>query len=251
MQAHERDIGEGLTEAEVMQLGEDVGIPSDYLQQALVEERTRANVPVERGFGVWLAGPLTASASRAVPGDVVGVEEALQHWMTAGELLSVKRRFRNGASWERQAGALVSLKRSLGVGGRRFMLSRAKEVTARIAQLGPSRCHVQLVADLSNSFREQLTGAGLFTGAGAVASGAALIIGVLPPFAVIPALLAVPLAVVIARSRRAEVERVRVALEQVLDRLERGEIKPPRRTERDAGSIIKLAAEEIRKALGP
>ncbi len=234
-----------------MKLGEEVGIPKEQLQQALVEERTRGTVPAERGFGVWLAGALTVSASRAVPGDLTGVEAALQYWMTAGELLSVKRRFPNGASWERQAGALVSLKRSLGVGGRRFMLSRAKEVTAQIAPLGSNRCHVQLVADLSNSYREQLTGASLFTGAGVVASAGALVIGVLPPFAVIPAVLAVPLAVVIARSRRAEVERVRVALEQVLDRLERGEIRPPRRGERDSSSIIKLAADEIRKALGP
>ena len=240
-----------MTEAEVVKLGEDVGIPNDYLQQALVEERTRANVPAEHGLGPWLTGAQSVAAARAVPGDVAGVEAALQHWMTAGELLSVKRRFPNGASWERQAGALVSLKRSLGIGGRRFVLSRAQEVTARLAPLAPNRCHVQLVADLSNSYRQQLTGAGFFTGAGFAASGAALIIGVLPPFAVIPALVAVPLAVLIARSRRAEVERVRVALEQVLDRLERGEIRPPLREGRESNSIIKLAAEEIRKALGP
>ena len=40
IQAGERDIGEGLTEGELMTLGQDVGIPDRYLRQALLEERT-------------------------------------------------------------------------------------------------------------------------------------------------------------------------------------------------------------------
>ena len=44
LQTGERDIGEGLTEQEVLQLGRDVGIPGRYLQQALLEEQSRAVV---------------------------------------------------------------------------------------------------------------------------------------------------------------------------------------------------------------
>ena len=35
LQASERDIGDGLTENELVALGKDVGIPSGYLRQAL------------------------------------------------------------------------------------------------------------------------------------------------------------------------------------------------------------------------
>src|SRR5213079_2542182 len=41
LQAGEQDIGEGLTEPELLALGQDVGIPSRYLRQALLEEQTR------------------------------------------------------------------------------------------------------------------------------------------------------------------------------------------------------------------
>src|SRR5438046_1275241 len=37
LQAGEQDIGEGLTEPELLALGQDVGIPSRYLRQALLE----------------------------------------------------------------------------------------------------------------------------------------------------------------------------------------------------------------------
>ena len=41
LQTSERDIGENLTPDDVLALGKEVGIPSRYLQQALLEERTR------------------------------------------------------------------------------------------------------------------------------------------------------------------------------------------------------------------
>ena len=37
LQAGEREIGDGLTQGEVMALGKDVGIPERYLRQAMLE----------------------------------------------------------------------------------------------------------------------------------------------------------------------------------------------------------------------
>jgi hypothetical protein len=249
LQAQEREIGEGLTEEQLMELGREVGIPAPYLQRALLEERTRAALPVEHGLGVWLAGPRLVAAGRAVLGNRGAVEEALQHWMTQGELLQVKRRYADGTSWERQEGAFASIKRSLGLGGRRYQLARTREVTSRVVPVDGTRCYVHLVADLTNSFRDYLVGSAFMGGGGVAASGVALTIGVLPPFAVLPGLLAVPAAVAVARARRGEVERCQVALEQVLDRLEHGEIEPQRRPGHGAGAFGRLA-EEIRRTLG-
>src|SRR5207249_176863 len=57
LQAGEQDIGEGLTEPELLALGQDVGIPSRYLRQALLEERTRPPVEARGGLLAWLVGP--------------------------------------------------------------------------------------------------------------------------------------------------------------------------------------------------
>ncbi|HEY6223477.1 MAG TPA: hypothetical protein VIW26_06820, partial [Gemmatimonadales bacterium] len=55
LQTGERDIGEGLSESELLALGKDVGIPPRYLKQALLEERTGALVPSRAARS--LAGP--------------------------------------------------------------------------------------------------------------------------------------------------------------------------------------------------
>src|SRR5204862_6597722 len=76
LQAGEQDIGEGLTEPELLALGQDVGIPSRYLRQALLEEQTRP--PAEAGGGVraWPAGPAPPPAQRVAAGDPAPVEPA-------------------------------------------------------------------------------------------------------------------------------------------------------------------------------
>src|SRR5437879_9523664 len=80
LQAGEHDIGDGLTETELLSLGQDVGIPPRHLRQAMLEERTRSLVPAPRGLIAWLAGPERLSAQRGVPGDSGGVQRSLPAW---------------------------------------------------------------------------------------------------------------------------------------------------------------------------
>jgi ClpP class serine protease len=54
----------------------------------------------------------------------------------------------------------------------------------------------------------------------------------------------------VARGRRSRVAEVQVALEQVLDRLERGEITLPPKTPGGGATAIERIATEIRKNLG-
>ncbi|MGH7646143.1 MAG: hypothetical protein ACREMR_11225, partial [Gemmatimonadales bacterium] len=93
LQAGERDIGEGLTRAELMALGQDVGIPGRYLNQALLEEQTRTPVGRARGPLAWLAGPHHLASARVVPGERATVERALERWMDESESLRVRRRY--------------------------------------------------------------------------------------------------------------------------------------------------------------
>src|SRR2546426_5031851 len=132
LQAGEQDIGEGLTEPELLALGQDVGIPSRYLRQALLEEQTRPPAEARAGVLAWLVGPARLSAQRVVAGEPAVIDRALGTWMQQEELLQVKRRYADHTTWEPKVGAFASIQRELGAGGRRFALARATEVAGRV-----------------------------------------------------------------------------------------------------------------------
>lgn len=250
LQAGEREIGEGLTEAELLQLGRDVGIPAPYLQQALVEERTRAVTMPERGIAARLAGPRYVGAQRTLAGTPSDLEEQIRHWMTESELLVIKRRHPGRTTWEAKRGTVASLKRSLGGGGRRYLLARADEVASAVIPVDDARSHVQLLADLGNTRRERLGGAATLAVLGAGATGIGLALGVMELVAVVPAGVGILGGAAVARGRYGEVERMQVALEQILDRLEHGEIRIPRTTHADTESPLVRIADEFRRTFG-
>jgi hypothetical protein len=246
LQAGAQDVGDGLTHDEVLALGKDVGIPSRYLQQAMLEEQTRAVVESRTGFWAWLAGPRALSADRVVPGDRPVVERALTRWMEDEESLQVKRRYPDRTTWEPKAGAFATIQRALGSKGRRFALANAQEVTGQATQLEPGFCHVGLAADVRPSRARRLQGSTVVFALGALAATALAV--TLGAIAVVPAVVLIPTAALIARHHRAENERVQIAMEQVLDRLERSEIRaehalPPQHP-------LERIADQVRKAFG-
>lgn len=245
LQASERDIGDGLTKDEVLALGKDVGIPNRYLQQALLEEQTRTLVETGTGFWAWLTGPRSLAAQRVVPGDRATVERALARWMEDEESLQVKRRYPDHMTWEPKAGAVASIQRALGSRGRRYALASAAEITGQVTQLEPGFCHVGLSADVRPRRDKRLLGGGVVFAMGSLAIAATAVL--FGPIGLLPAVGLVPLVGGIARHHRADNERIHISLEQVLDRLERAEI-------RDTPSLpgvhpLVRIAEEVRKAL--
>ena len=244
LQAGERDIGEGMTKDEVLALGKDVGIPNRYLQQAILEEQTRSVVEGGAGFWAWLTGPRRLSAQRVVPGDRATVERALTRWMEDEESLQVKRRYPDRTTWEPKAGALASIQRALGRKGRRFSLANAEEIAGQVTQLEPGFCLVSLIADVQPRRARRILAGGLVSGLGSLAIAAVTV-----PFGVmglLPAIVLAPCVVAIVRTHRGDNERIQVSLEQVLDRLERNEI---RETPSLPGPhpFVRIA-EEMRKA---
>jgi hypothetical protein len=249
LQAGAHDLDDGLTEADLLRLGSEVGIPAPYLRQALLEERTRVAVPDERGVRAWLTGPRWLVAERTIPGPAAEVRKALEHWMTTGELLAVKRRFPDQVAWEPQKGAWVSIKRSFAAGGRSYRLAEAREVVGHVTEVAPDRSHVRLVADLGNTQQGYLAGATVIALAGGAAAGVLLILGFAEVVAVLPAPAALLGGAAVARSRVNSLERFQTALEQVLDRLEHGEIRVPGKPGSGDDNPLTWIAKEIRKQL--
>jgi len=69
LQTGEHDLGDDLTEEQVLALGKEVGIPARHLQQALIEERVRAE-PAEARFLDRVIGKAAITADRVVMGYV-------------------------------------------------------------------------------------------------------------------------------------------------------------------------------------
>lgn len=247
LQAGERDIGEGLTREELLALGKDVGIPTHYLQQALLEEQTRSVVESQRGVWAWLTGPRLLSADRVVPGDRATVERALTHWMEEQESLQVKRRHPDRTSWEPKKGAFATIQRALGSRGRTFVLANSDEVAGQVTQLEPGFCHVRLMADVRSQRGSRIGGTAAMLTAGAVGTAGMIAGGVVVPLALLPIAFFALGGLPIVRAHGRQNERVQVALEQVLDRLEHGEIRPQHALPGPRASAFERIAEEIRK----
>jgi len=112
-------------------------------------------------------------------------------------------------------------------------------------------CHVQLVADVRNGRRQRVAGATTLLSLGTAASGALWLMGLLAPFPFLPLLILGPAAAAILRSHRAQHEHVQIGLEQVLDRLERGEIKPGHALPGEQANPFLRIADEIRTLINP
>jgi len=82
---------------------------------------------------------------------------------------------------------------------------------------------------------------------GSAATGAFLAMGVLAPFPFLPLVALGPAAVAALRSHRLQHEQIQTGLDQVLDRLERGEIKPEHALPGLHASPFVRIADEIRK----
>jgi hypothetical protein len=242
LQAHTAGGGEGaLSEAQVVDIGKEVGISTQHLRQALAEERGRLTLPPDEGLAGRIAGPGFATASRTVTGNPEQVMASLVEWMEREECLQIKRRFPDRITWEPRRDFIGNIKRGLNIGGRGYMLTRASEVGATALAVDESRTLVMLDADLSQTRRGRITG-GAVTAAGGVLAGAApLGIGAVilpdPSFAFF--LLGGAIAAAgslagalgglgIARTHRGVVERAQLALEQILDRMERPDVARPR-----------------------
>lgn len=235
LQAGMSEPSEGMSETQLEALGGEVGITPDFIRQAVAEERTRVAVPEERGIVAAWFGPSLAMASRVVSGTPAQALALLDQWMQREEGLRPRRRFSERLTWEARRDFLASLQSGLNLGGRAYALTSAGEVGATAVAVDSRRTMVRLDADFSTSRRRSAVGS-VAAGGGVVLGVSALAAFVLSvPGASIPVGVAVggvwssvgaAVALGLAASQRRKVGRAQLALEQVLDRLEHGEITP-------------------------
>lgn len=216
-----------LTEAQLLELAKEVGLDPLSLRQALAEERTRVAMPDEKGVLATLYGGASASAQRVVRGTPAEVLKALDDWMQRQECLVVQRYFADRIIWEARRDLLSVARRT--VSGKGAALARATDVAATAIAIDASRVLVRLDARLGGYRALMAQQNAALTGVSVVTGGVLAVLS-FPLFAVAaPAALLLPAGFAAARaSNRKTVTRAQLALEQVLDRLERGEAgRPP------------------------
>ena len=224
----EGDETGAMSEAQVVELGKEVGLSPEVLRQALAEERSRTLVPEESGLLASVAGVSAVSAARTVPGAAAPVLAALDAWMQRSEGLEIKRRFSDQLVWEARRDFFSAFRRALTVSGSGLELAAASSVTAIVADVAPGQSHVRIVADFRSTRNERVAKGLLVTLLLVLIVGVPpLAMGIAPLLAAVPAVLVAAGAMYFTWSKYARlIDRAQVALEQALDRLEFASDKP-------------------------
>ena len=224
------DAPDGMSEAQLFEIGKEVGLAPATLQQALAEERTRVVLAEETGLEARVMGPAAVSATRAIPHLPEVILAALEEWMKHDYRMIAKRRFGNRRTWEPRGGVFAELDRSLRGNQAAAALMKASEVAVTVSAIGDGRTAVRLDADVTQMRRTRRTGGVALGVAGLTLGTVSVVIGaVLAPIAMLPMFLlfgAVPFAGMslggwsVMKGHRRQAERSQLALEQLLDRLE-------------------------------
>jgi len=252
LQTSDRDLADELTPDQVLALGREVGIPGRYLQQAMLEERTRLAVIGPAGRWERLAGPAQIVTQRVVPGTVAAAEAALVEWMEEQELFCVQRRQAGRITWEPLGGVAAALRRSTAAfrrGSSAMLLGRADTVSATVLALEPGWCHVTLTAEARKARAEYVGGGAAVAGAGMLSAGLMVVRGALLPVALIPIPVAIGIGYGVARQYRPALARLQLGLERALDQLEHGGAQAERQLPGRSPGLLGMLAEEIRRSL--
>jgi hypothetical protein len=249
LQAHLAEPAEGMSEQQLIELGKEVGIGPEHIKQALAEERTRVVMPEASGFVGSMLGASMATASRVVKGTPSEVLSRLDQWMQREEGLRARRRFPDRLTWEARRDFLGSIQAGFNFGGRAYALTSSDEVGATVVAIDTQRVFVQLDADFGGTRRKSgwwggiLAGGGVASGGGLVALGSMFPEGsILIGAAIGSVWSAIGLAggAAVARGQRKRLTRGQLALEQILDRLEHGEIRAPAKSFLDVIANVRL-----------
>jgi hypothetical protein len=252
LQAAEHDIGEGLTPEEVLSLGKEVGIPAQYLRQAMLEDQSRVGPTPPAGLADQVLGPAEVSAVRVVRGTPEGAERALLEWMQKHELLVVQRQQPGRITWERMAGMQAAMRRglsSLDARRAKFVLDRVDLVRATFTPLEDGYVHVGLTASLRQARGGYIGGSVALTSTGVAGSAVLVALNAIWFAAVAPVAVGVLAGWAVTRRFRPVVDRTVLGLERALDYVEGAAVKPVHELPPRGPGLLDLVTGELRKAL--
>lgn len=167
-------LEEGLSEAEVVRIGRELGLDPATVRRAIAE--VRGGAAVETGLLVTLAGPRTVRASRIVSRPAARVAADLETYLRAREFMLAQRRFQDRTRFVRDSsfGAnLARFARGFGFGRPGHRPIDVKQIDVSISAVDAQSCLLELSVDLAGT-RGGLVGGVLGTSGGATAAWTAV-----------------------------------------------------------------------------
>lgn len=238
----ETDADEHLTEAEVLRIAEELGLPSRHVRRALYElpATPAADARVDRWYGRSMV-----QGTRVVPGPPAPVMDRLEEYLVTREFLQLVRRQGEKAAFAPADDAISSVARAVRRPKRQWQIARSRRVLVEVRPMPGEDSHVRLEIDLAQQRRRAFRGGiagGLFLGLPLAALVGVPVGGVMFDLAGGPAaaVAAVTTAlgtlggttaagIAVGRARfRTRVDNARLEMAALLDRLERGgKLDPP------------------------
>lgn len=225
--------GDGLKEADVYRIAQEVGLSEQHVRTALSEIRAGADPTrlVDRVYG-----PARVIVSRVVPGSPATVGQNLDEFMVGGRLLQRVRRTDRYLQYRPAVDWISSLARAASSTSKRYYVASAKSVEVRLDAVEEDRTLVTVEVD--PGIRGDWVAGGLAGGgAGGIGGGLGVAVAtasVAPDLVGVAAGLAFAggffwfINALTARYHKRKWLEVRAEAEGVLDQLESGEsLEPP------------------------
>lgn len=217
---------EGISEAEVLRIGQELGLDPATVRRAITDVRGRP--PAERGVLAKTMGPGTLRAARTIrrPAGAVGL--LVEEYLVKCEYMLVQRRFPDRTRYVRGTGFAAAMGRGLRKFGASHAAMDLAQLDVSVSALDDDTCMVELSVDTSG-MRAGLAGTAATLGGGAAAgiTAAVLATPLVDPLVLLglPALLGSWWG---ARGIYGAVQHsTQDRLESFLDRLEHNELRVP------------------------
>ncbi|HSJ24758.1 MAG TPA: hypothetical protein VK929_08835 [Longimicrobiales bacterium] len=215
---------EGVSEADVVRIGQELGLEPAAVRRAVAEVRGRA--PEERGALTRLVGPATVRASRVMPRPAAATSTVLDRYLRKAELMVPQRRFPDRTRYGRDTSLAAGLSRIGQSLSRSHKPLRMNQLDISVSPLDDASCLVEVSSEL-RGVRGGLAGGVMGSTGGAATAWAATVWAT--PIADPLMLLGVPALAGAWLGMRAIYESIysttQDKLESLLDRLEHDELR--------------------------
>lgn len=238
----EAESDDQVSEAELMRIAAELGLPAQHVRQALYElpVTPTGTSRLDRWYG-----PPVVQGTRVVPGAPDPVMDRLEEYLATREFLQLLRRQKGRALFAPADDAISNVTRAVRRPARHWHIARSRRVAVAVRPMPEEGSHVQVELDVAQqrnrAFRTGLAGGTLIALPFAVLAGSSAAIVMVDVAGGAPAAFAAALSsagvlaggvaagVAAGRARfQARVDNARLELASLMDRLESGgTLDPP------------------------
>ncbi|MFL5384250.1 MAG: hypothetical protein ACJ8GN_17145 [Longimicrobiaceae bacterium] len=222
----ETEMTDGLSDAEVVRIGQELGLEQHLVRRAIAEVRSLP--PEEHGLLSGVMGPGLVRAARTIRRPAVELGMFLERYLVECEFMVVERRFPDRTRYVRAQGIGAAVGRTFSKVGSRVAPLDLQSVDVGVALADEDASLVTLSVDLTGIRAGTAVGAWL-TGLGGGGTVAAVVLASTAPHLLALAGLGVAAAgpLVGRFAYRTVARQTQNKLEAFLDRLEHGELRLP------------------------